>query len=245
MAIDQRGFNIAEFRSLVNRKGIARNNQYKVLMTPPPDLRATFPDITGPRSVEDIFLYAESITLPGLQLATLQARNNTIGPVEYKPYVPVFGETLPITFYVDTYSIWFDFFHTWMRTAVNYTTEGRGYYSTEFNGAAPFEVSYPQSYKCDLDILVLDPDLGGKIITSYKVLKAFPVSIPDHTMSYGQTDNLMTITVNFSYFEWFTSNLATGASVPGVDMTPLVPRTPTPTQEPLTNTDALGNPLPL
>ena len=223
MAINQRGFNIAEFRSLVSRNGVARNNQYKVILTPPRDLLATLPGVVNPSVVEDIFLYAETITLPGLDLATLQSRNNTIGPVEYKPYVPIFGETLPITFYVDTNGLWFDFFHTWMRTAVNYTTEGRGYMSTKFNGAIPFEVSYPASYKTDLDILILDQDNGGKVIKSYKIIKAFPESIPDHLMSYNQTDNIMTMTVNFNYFEWFTTRLAENNTTPGYNMTPYVP----------------------
>jgi hypothetical protein len=190
-------------------------------------LLATLPGLANPGAVEDIMLYAESIQLPGLQLATTPIRNNGYGPLENKPYMPVFGETIPITFYVDTKGFILDFFHTWMRTAINYTTEGGGFNTTKFNNSSPFEVNYKPKYQADMEILVLDQDEGGKIIKTIKVLKTFPVSIPDTTMSYNSTDSILTLTVMFSYFEWYSLKLADRSNVPSVNMIPDTSTNPT------------------
>lgn len=218
MAINQRGFNIDEFRSLVTRNGIARNNQYKVILTPPRSILTALPGLANPNLVEDIMLYAESIQLPGLSLATSPIRNNGYGPVEYKPYMPIYGQTIPFVFYVDTNGLLFDFFHTWMRTIINYTTEGRSFTRSRFSGMSPFEVNYKPNYQTDMDILVLDQEDGGKIVKQYRVMKAFPVQIPDTPLSYNSTDSILTLTVMFSFFEWHTLKLASPDSVPGPNM---------------------------
>lgn len=227
MAINQRGFNIDEFRGLITRNGIARNNQYKVILTPPADLVSVLPGVSNPNTVEDIMLYAESIQLPGLSLATSPIRNNGYGPVEYKPYMPIYGQTIPFVFYVDTKGLMFDFFHTWMRTAINYTTEGRSFTNTRFNNMNPFEVNYKPKYQTDMDIMVLDQEDGGKIIKQYKVLKAFPVQIPDTQLSYNSTDSILTLTVMFSFFEWYTLRVASPDTIPGPNMVDSgIPATP-------------------
>lgn len=218
MAINQRGFNISDFRALVTKNGIARSNQYKIIMPIPAGLSPFVPGLTDVNAMEDIMLYAESIQLPGLSLATSQIRNNGYGPVEMKPYMPVFGQQLSVTFYVDTKGLMFDFFHTWMRSIVNYTTEGKSYTHTRFNYMYPFEVNYKPNYQIDMSILVLDPDNGGKIVKEYRVVKAYPMSISDIQMSYGLTDSILTLQVTFSYFEWFTRRLATPSVIPGPNL---------------------------
>lgn len=218
-----RGFDINDFRATMKRKGVARNNLYKFQITPPNGL-VGIP--RGDQNLEDIMVYCDSVTMPGLALATSDSRPYGYGPVDVKAYAPTFN-TMSASFIVDTKSYTLSFFRNWMRNIVNYTGEGKSYFSTQLNGAVPFEASYKKDYATNMILYVLDSEVdstGGtevsvNIVSKTTIVRAFPIQIGDVVLSYGVTDQYLTLPVTFSYFDWYADNISSGTA----SITPAAP----------------------
>ena len=221
MADIGRGFDIDGFRSVMARKGIARPNLYKLQITPPPGLKNAYRALnipSAPADVEDIMLYCDSVTLPGLSLATTDSRPYGYGPTELKAYSPVFN-TLSVSFIIDAKSFTLSFFRNWMRGIVNYTSEGKAYHTGAVNRATPFEASYKHEYETMMQLYVVsgqvqsssETSLDLEIVSKTTIVRAFPISIGDIQMSYSTQDQYMTLPVTFSYFEWYADSLTTTA----------------------------------
>lgn len=245
MAALGRGFDIDQFRAVLQRKGIARNNLYKLQITPPPGLKNAWRALnmpTNPGDIEDIMLYCDSVTLPGIAMATSDSRPYGYGPNELKAYSPVFN-SMQASFIVDAKSYTLSFFRNWMRGMVNYTGEGRSYNSTKVNGAVPFEASYKSEYETTMNLYVVSGvaegsstnELNVEIINKITIVRAFPFQLGDLILAYGNQDQYMTLPVTFSYFEWYADNVATTQSAQlgtnilptsqtnGENLTPAVP----------------------
>lgn len=212
-----RSFDIDQFRALMARKGVARNNLYKLIITPPPGLAGAARALnmpTNPGDVEDITLYCDSITLPGLSLATVESRPYGYGPVELKAHTPMF-QPISATFIVDAKGYTLSFFRNWMRGIVNYTTEGRAVHRAEVNGMKAFEAAYKSEYESNMELYVVGgtvqsssaSELNLDIVSKTVINRAFPIEIGSVQLSYSFNDQYLSLPVSFSYFDWYTENL--------------------------------------
>lgn len=217
MSVIGRGFDIDEFRAVMARKGVARNNLYKLIITPPPGLAGAARALNmpiNPGDVEDITLYCDSITMPGLSLATIESRPYGYGPSELKAYAPVF-QPISATFIVDAKGYTLSFFRNWMRGIVNYTTEGRAVHRGTVNGMKTFETAYKSEYETRMELFVLagqtrsssSTQLNLDIVNRTIINRAFPTEIGSVQLNYGFTDQYLTLPVSFSYFDWYSDNL--------------------------------------
>ena len=212
-----RGFDIDEFRAVMARKGVARNNLYKLVITPPPGLATAAAALnmpTDPGDVEDITLYCDSVTLPGLSLATVDSRPYGYGPSELKAYAPMF-QPISATFIVDAKGYTLSFFRNWMRGIVNYTTEGKAVWSSQVNGMKAFEAAYKSEYETNMELYVVSgqastsssSELNLDIVSKTIINRAFPTDIGAVQLSYGFNDQYLTLPVSFTYFDWYTEAL--------------------------------------
>lgn len=217
---EARSFDIDQFRAAISRRGVARNNFYTVefALTESILRNVGITDNTS-STLRDLLMYAESATLPGLQLATTEVRNQGVGPVQYRPYAPLFSREITINFIVDRDGVIADLFYTWMRTAVNYTSENYSMgASTSYNKAAPFEVSYPAEYQVPLVIKVKDSLMYGTdnnnkpttapYVLKYNLYNAYPVNVMDIRVSYGAQDQMLILPVSFNYYHWYCETIA-------------------------------------
>lgn len=215
-----RGFDIDDFRSLMSRKGIARTNLYKLHITPPRGLNWRGLNMpSNQQDVEDICLYCDSVAMPGLSLATTDSKPYGYGPTELKAYMPIFNQ-LQASFIVDAKGFTLAFFRNWMRGIVNYSGGGKSYgvskvAATRNGSNYAFEPSYKAEYETNMELNVVsglvksstNTNLNLEIISKTTIVRAFPVMIGDVVMSYGVTDQYMTLPVTFSYFEWYTEDI--------------------------------------
>lgn len=224
-----KGFNIDDFRAVMAKKGIARSNLYKLVITMPPGLRTNARALNMPSSLgdlDDICLYCESVTLPGLQLATTESKPYGYGPQELKAYAPVFNQ-MQASFIVDAKGYSLSFFRNWMRAIVNYTSEGKAYYRASAPGPrggrnAVFESSYKSEYETMLELYVIsgvatqsdDSSLKVELVTKTTLTRAFPTMLGDSVLNYGVTDQYLSVPVTFSFFDWYSDNINV-ADVPG------------------------------
>lgn len=225
-----KGFNINDFRAVMAKKGIAKTNLYKMVITPPPGLKNVARALNMPNSngdLDDICLYCESVTLPGLSLATTESKPYGYGPLEQKAYSPVFNQ-LQASFIVDAKGYSLSFFRNWMRSIVNYTSEGKAYWSAKAPSAgggkpnAVFEAAYKADYETVLELYVIsgvatpteNNGLKIELVTKTSIMRAFPVMIGDVVLNYGVTDQYLSLPVTFSFFDWWSDTI-NSAELPG------------------------------
>lgn len=214
-----KAFSVDQFRAAINRRGVARNNFYAVQFPLTESVVRNIGIVDSySTTLRDIMMYAESATLPGLQLATTEVRNQGVGPVQYRPYAPLFSREITINFIVDNNGIVADLFYTWMRTAVNYTSESYNVgAAATYNKASPFEVSYPEEYQVNMSIEVKDSLIYGvdnknepttkPYILKYNLYNAYPVNVMDMRVSYGAQDQLLILPVSFNYYHWYCETI--------------------------------------
>ena len=177
---------LSEFRN----KSFARTNLFEVTIQPPKIMN-------GNKAFENLHLYAESASIPGLMFATSETRRYGTGPIEKKPYAPIFND-VSVSFLVDGQGDIYKFFYTWMNMIVSSDQYVNGNAAHQA-GLAPFEVGYKDDYKCQMMISTFDE--AGNSVLSSQLVDAIPISISDTSFSWGDTDQVMKLQVTFTYFQ--------------------------------------------
>lgn len=201
-ALTQRTFSIARFQS--NFVG-QRTNHFRVIISTPRCLRANG-TVPGGITPERLSFLCDNTSLPGLSLASSEVRRYGVGPIEKKPYAPVFAD-INMTFITDTQGGVLKFFHQWMRNIVNFTSQGRGPSGTSFGspGAglrpmSPYEVSYKSEYESEVTIILYDTT--GVPSYTIRLHRAFPLFINEIPLSWAAADEILRIPVTFTFFDW-------------------------------------------
>lgn len=190
----------ANFLAKIRKTGVARRNLFNVFVPAPAML-------SGADKNLDLHLYAESVNLPGLNLATSDIRRYGHGPVEKKPYAPIFND-VTVTFIADGGGDIHKFFYKWM--------EGIIYSSSPLSGAAngpasrigglsAYEVNFKDQYRTDMQIITYN-EQNDRIIEC-SLFNAFPIAVTDVPLSWGDNDQFMTIAVTFTYTNMRLENL--------------------------------------
>ena len=82
---------INQFVSQVKSGGLARNNRFAVLFTPPAKVQ--------PAGLNKILLFCDTVQVPGANYSTVQ--NRIFGEFRELPYEKIYDQ-ISLTFYVDT-----------------------------------------------------------------------------------------------------------------------------------------------
>ena len=191
-ALGRYGDFLSEFR----RRGFARTNLFEVTIRPPRNLTSN----QGMDKV--IHLYADSVNIPGLNFATSETRRYGYGPIEKKPYAPIFND-ISISFLVDGNGNIYKYFYKWMNSIVASDQYVNGN-SSSSNGLGAFEVEYKDEYKCQLGISTFD-EAGNSVLTS-QIVDAIPIGLSDTSLSWSENDQIMKMNVTFTYFQHVLTN---------------------------------------
>lgn len=197
------GFNINNFRSSVGSKSILRNNAFLLTFNPPAIIRKL-----GAWDMKEMIIRAEAVTLPGQQLMTNDAiARFGYGPVEKVPYNAVFND-ISVSFLLDRDAQQYSFMHTWMQSIVQHNmTRGINaadelVKSSTGNDIYAYEVGYKSDYAVDMTILMYNEDTDK--VVECRLLEAYPISIADTPVAWGQENDVVRLIVNFSYRTAFT-----------------------------------------
>lgn len=200
----------ANFLSKIRKTGVARRNLFNVFVPAPTVL-------TGTDTGLDLHLFAESVNLPGINFATSDIRRYGHGPSEKKPYAPIFND-ISVTFIADGGGDIHKFFYKWMEGTIFFgspTAGAKEGSKSKIGGLSAYEVNFKDQYRTDLRIVTYN-EQNDKIIESV-LYGAYPVSITDTPLSWGDTDQFMTITVTFTYVNMQIENLDTFEGKDGVN----------------------------
>lgn len=201
-------FNIDNFIGNLSKYGTLQTNRFEVSIPLPLFLSAsrTYPDGTAiPTFPSDLLhMRAESVKVPSLVFDTVETKRYGIGPSQ-KTAVNVKFEPISISF-IETYDNKIKkIFYDWSRFGIfNFAGSPQGVYL-----GPSFLTGYKDDYCVDIEIKVYntsgknpnDPTSTLEVnpINKIKLVRAFPISVSDSDLSWGDNNSLYKLNVSFTY----------------------------------------------
>lgn len=207
-----RGFNVSEFRSEVEKRGMMRTNKYLVEFFMPTGMVDTEGSDEMTSTVRSLEFWVESSTIPGTNLITHDARRYGYGPIERRPVAPMFMDcTMSVV--ADAEGQNWQFFKRWQQIIANFdarngmNTVDSNTSEINYNGnittADPYEIAYRTEYISDVRIIVFDLDgFPTKVVV---LREAFPINVGDIAISWSDNNSIMKFPIILSYLDFFTS----------------------------------------
>lgn len=195
-------FNIEEFRSHQNRnKAYARTNKFHVRIgVPQVLLNGVYTE--GMATARFLEYYIQDGSIPGIELVTGDVRRHTYGPNEKRPYGV---NVAPVSLLInnDGSNKAYDFFEAWISSIIphDYNQGMLGSRQTGAQNVPVYQLSYKQEYATEIEITAFAENKS--IISQHKLIEAFPSSISNIAMSWGDLNQIQQFTVEFQYLDWF------------------------------------------
>jgi hypothetical protein len=189
---------IEKFRAETRKRDFARSHRYEVTIIPPGNGFKGDDGIQGQEkgqtmashttsagnSARHLSLFVEDAMIPGILLGTKPIRLNNLNEQRANA-IDFGGDSLTLTFLVDSSWTAKDFFGDWMRGIVNKTSR---------------EIAFPSNYYGKLEITALDNQ--DQIVAKWILEDVFPRSVAPIQMSSGNTQ-VVRMPVTFAYKRWF------------------------------------------
>lgn len=196
-------FNITDFRSSINTRGVLKSNKYLVEFGIPTYLRNRY----GTDDQSLMSLRCESVSIPGFDFLSADGPPRMgYGAIEKHPYVPGFTG-LNLTFLLDSKSKIYNFFFDWAMSIVNFNGRGGTNFSRD-DGWSAYEVGYKVFYKTDLKIMIYDGvkseksnSVAGNEILKLNIFDAFPMGMPSVPLAWDSPD-LIRLSIPFTFTDF-------------------------------------------
>jgi hypothetical protein len=193
-------FNIQEFRSEVDNRGMMRTNKFLVDFPVPPKLAPGI--LTG--GSRSLSMYCKSAPLPGIGLLTQDIYRYGYGPIERRPYGTVVNDIM-FQFYVDGDNLIRGWFRNWIRLIIN-PDSAKGINSTfTLTGQNAYELSYKEDYAADIRITSFTPEGTPKI--SVVLIEAYPNFVGDVVQDWDHKQQNMILPVAFTFRDWYEDSI--------------------------------------
>jgi len=175
---------IKRFIAEVKKDGISRTNRFGCTVEPPKTIR-TNPAFASADFYRKLYLYCESINIPGVNLSTVPVR--TFGETREMPYEKVFDPVTAV-YYVDTAFKVKAFFEAWQDSIQNTTDR---------------TIQFYDNYISTITLFVNDVANNTRYLT--KLHQAYPKTV--QSIQLGQASNEPAkVSVTFAY-KYFTTEL--------------------------------------
>ena len=173
---------------------------------------------TGFSTVNNLLIMAcEASNLPGMQLATSGVNRYGYGPIEQKPFMPLFS-TCDVRLLADGQGQIWNYMQSWLNFILNFNVSqgigtATGYGATgglggsASNSQNPYELNYMTSYAVDITITLFQPDATQSMALVLR--NAYPKFLGDPQLNWGSMNNLMRLPVSFSFTDWFNQASST------------------------------------
>jgi hypothetical protein len=177
-----------------DNNGYAQPNKFDVVITPPAKNGGggnenVFSGMDRKSDIRDISMRCESVQLPGRNLAT-STDSNIYGPTRDIVEGVTYAEDLNMVFQASSGLDERVFFENWQRQAFDEKTWNIGYYN---------------DYIGDIDIYLLDKQ--NKRRYGLKIHEAYPKTITATDLNSGTNNEIIKISVSFSFRYWTALNI--------------------------------------
>ena len=198
------GFNITNFFTSVNTKGVLRDNSF-ILSIMPPQVMSNF---SATQTINELSLRCESVNIPGINLQTQDIFRYGTGPVEKSPYSAFFTD-VTAQFIVDRDATEYTFFNLWMNSIVNMDLQGGMLAANPQFNSLPYEVRYRSEYATRVFIFVYN-DKQEKVV-EVTLEDAYPLTLHDTPFNWNNQDAMVKLQVTLNYRSMYIKTLSTGA----------------------------------
>lgn len=188
---------VKNFISEISNRSVSRTNLFEIVITPPPVLQKE-------AFVSNLTLYAEGAQLPGLFIQTTDVKRYGVGHSEKVAFGSSVND-INMTFIGDGQGKVYQFFYKWLQSIVRSDYDIRSSVNVSEGGLNPFEVEFKDNYQATITVTTFNEQ--GTPVLSYKLTNAFPTNIADIALNWGDSAQLMSIPITFTFFQ---SQLDTG-----------------------------------
>jgi hypothetical protein len=209
------GFNVQEFRSTIDRKGLMRSNRFLVTIPAPRILQGQLG-----KDERDLQFYCKAVPLPGIGILTDDVHRYGYGPINRTPYGVVYNDAM-FQFYVDTERMVRRWFRMWIVSIVYAGIPFGLNTPNDVTGSVPYEFGYKEDYAVDIRVTSFDSEGNEKI--SVVIAEAFPNYIGETYQDWDNKNSNMILPVSITFRDW-NEEQVTSLPTPGV-----AAPTPTPT----------------
>jgi len=183
-----RRFDISDFRTEINTKGILQNNRFVCIFSVPKKLKEKYNYQDG----EDFLtLRCETVTVPGQNFFTQDVKRYGYGQIERKPYLPTFNP-MKMVFVTDRSAKIIKFFEDWAQSMVNHDVD------VSLGEDKSYLVGYKEDYICPvLQIFVYDEN--NKLVFMARAFDCFPITISEYDVSWTSQNDLIRLSVSMQF----------------------------------------------
>jgi hypothetical protein len=193
------GFNVQEFKSVIENKGLMRSNKFLVTIPAPRLLRGQLG-----KYERDMQFYCKSTPLPGIGIMTDDIRRYGYGSSNRTPYGFVYNDTM-MAFYVDSERMVRRWFRMWVSSIVNPSMPIGIRGPNRVTGSEPYEFSYKEDFASDIRITAFDSEGNPKI--AVVMTDAFPNYIGETYMEWDEKNTNMILPVSMTFRDWHEENI--------------------------------------
>ena len=207
-------FNIADFKSNIEKTGVLQTNKYDVTISLPPALAAlniisadgSTVGVTT-EGMRDLTYRCVNASLPGLAMRTTDINRFGIGVSEKMPYSATYTD-VSLTFIMDRAGTAYKFWYSWFNYIFGFNGEetNSNIYgttniaATDRSSRSFYTAEYKDNYAGNIQIKVYDNYGNVSLVTT--LLKAYPVSINDVALNWSDNNSLIKLTTSITFREW-------------------------------------------
>jgi hypothetical protein len=205
------GFNVRQFADHIASVGVLKPNRFKFIVPTLP--RALIGAGTSPGyllsgvgtqnigAAKGITMMCRATSLPGMLFQSAELQPYGYGVAEKKPVMPVFTE-LRTEIMSDGEGRNWKLVQNWLQLVNHFDLEGglRGRLGP--GGAMFFENNFIDDYAVDVFVNIYDESESSTPKISMSMTRAFPTSISDVPLAWGDTNNLLTFNVSWAFHTW-------------------------------------------
>lgn len=194
-------FNISSFKGNIEKDGYLKSSHYEVFVTPPSFLnqgtiRSAFSELRTSSISDSMRFRTRRITIPGINLKTINARRYGVGPLQKYPISSEFNETVMTILCDKNGGIW-KFWYEWSK------------FIFDFNGVTDAQTgqtnrtpNYITAYKdvFSSTIIIVQYDNEGNRVMDYELIKSFPISVAEIPLDWTM-GNLTQLNILINYKE--------------------------------------------
>jgi hypothetical protein len=223
-----KGFNVQEFKSVIDRGGGLKLGSRFLVEFPVPEYlerNRRVKNNVGGRAGKLSF-YCKAAAIPGIGVMSADVYRYGYGPIERKPYGTVFNDVM-MMFYIDGEGQVDEWMYEWVRSIINFNMAngiGGEFYnmdpSAEFvRGAGPdvepYFFRYKKEYAVDLKITTFDPE--GRFEKAIVLSECYPNYIGDKQVDWDEKNQLTMLPVSFTFKDWYPERYQTGPRIEFTD----------------------------
>src|SRR4051812_20814224 len=144
-----RSFNIQNFKSRIEHRGVQRNSKFLVKFQPPPGVLAFNNNVLKPVA-DDMMFWTDATQIPGVSLSLRQVLRYGYGTMEKKPVAPVFND-IKFSVMNDEASQNFSFFQQWIEYICRYDAD-----QAMGDNTTTYELRYKNEYMTNINVIEFD-----------------------------------------------------------------------------------------